>query len=188
MKIDHFGWIAPWYERYASVETPQALLRLVGAGSESVLLDAGGGTGRIAQAFARQGVRTFVADLSPVMARLAGRKPSVVAVCAAAESLPFSGGYFDRIIMVDAFHHLVSHQETVEELWRVLKPGGRLVIEEPDIRTFYVKLIAVAEKLLLMRSHFLSPAKIMAFFAGKPADSRIEGQGNTAWVVIDKKH
>ena len=49
-------------------------------------------------------------------------------------------------------------------MFRVLKPGGLLVIEEPDIRTFGVKLIAIAEKLLLMRSHFLAPEEITNLF------------------------
>ena len=60
--------------------------------------------------------------------------------------------------MVDALHHVIHQGQTAREMYRVLKPGGRIVIEEPDIRKFGVKLIAVAEKLLLMRSHFLSPA------------------------------
>ena len=46
----------------------------------------------------------------------------------------------------------------------VLKPGGSIVIEEPDIRKFTVKLIALAEKITLMRSHFLSPDKIAGLF------------------------
>jgi len=35
---------------------------------------------------------------------------------------------------------------------RVLAPGGRLVIEEPDVERTPVRLIALAEKLALMRS------------------------------------
>jgi len=186
MKLDHFGWVAPWYDRYASDEVPSDLLRLVGAGPGSCLLDAGGGTGRIAQAFSTDGVNVYVADISPVMARLAIKKDHVAAVCAAAEIVPFPGGTFDRIIMVDAFHHVISQKNTVEELWRVLKPGGRMVIEEPDIRTIYVKLIALAEKMLLMRSHFFPPEKIMALFEGKPADVHFESKANTAWVVVNK--
>ena len=65
--------------------------------------------------------------------------------------------------MVDALHHVINHGQTAREMYRVLKPGGRIVIEEPDIRSFYVKLIAVAEKLLLMRSHFLSPQRDRRF-------------------------
>jgi ubiquinone/menaquinone biosynthesis C-methylase UbiE len=85
---------------------------------------------------------------------------------------------------VDALHHVVHHADSAREMFRVLKPGGLLVIEEPDIRTFGVKLIALAEKLLLMRSHFLSPDQIVELFTlGK---KNIRAEDGTAWVIIRK--
>jgi demethylmenaquinone methyltransferase/2-methoxy-6-polyprenyl-1,4-benzoquinol methylase len=66
----------------------------------------------------------------------------------------------------------------------VLKPGGRIVIEEPDIRTFAVKLIAIGETLLLMGSHFLKPDQIAALFPA--GQTRVEAQDATAWIIVDK--
>ena len=66
----------------------------------------------------------------------------------------------------------------------VLKPGGLLVIEEPDIRTFGVKLIALAEKLLLMRSHFLAPDEITKLFP--IGEKSIRAEDGTAWVIVRK--
>ncbi len=56
--------------------------------------------------------------------------------------------------MMDALHHMSFQKQAIGELWRVLKPGGRIVIIEPDIRRFVVKLIAIGEKIILMESHF----------------------------------
>ena len=47
--------------------------------------------------------------------------------------------------MVDALHHVADQEATIRELWRLLKPGGRIIIEEPDIRRFEVKLLALIE-------------------------------------------
>ena len=101
------------------------------------------------------------------------------------ERLPFADNTFDRVLMVDALHHVVYQGESVREMFRVLKPGGRLVIEEPDLRTFAVKLIAIAEKLALMRSHFLDPNQIAALFPPE-AKVRIETEDHNAWIIAEK--
>ena len=90
--------------------------------------------------------------------------------------------------MVDALHHVCNQVQTAQELWRVLAPGGYLVIEEPDLRTFAVKLVAVAEKVALMRSHFLAPEAIAALFDPFTAQVRIETEekGFNAWVIVHK--
>ena len=84
--------------------------------------------------------------------------------------------------MVDALHHVIDQPSTADEMFRLLKPGGRIIIEEPDIRTFGVKLIALAEKLLLMRSHFLSPQQIAGLFK----DAQVHTEDSSAWVVVTK--
>jgi hypothetical protein len=50
-----------------------------------------------------------------------------------------------------------------------------------------VKLIALAEKLLLMRSHFLAPDEIMKLFASfASGEKKIRVEDGTAWVIIRK--
>ena len=88
--------------------------------------------------------------------------------------------------MIDALHHVCNHQESANELWRVLKPGGRIVIEEPNIHRWGVKLIAVAEKIALMRSHFLKPSKIKDLFDNFQGETSIVCEDHYAWILIDK--
>jgi ubiquinone/menaquinone biosynthesis C-methylase UbiE len=117
----------------------------------------------------------------------ARRKAGLHPVCSHTERLPFPDGFFARIIMVDAFHHVCNQSQTAAELWRVLRPGGRLVIEEPDIRAFAVKLMAAGEKLALMRSRFLSPSRIAALFHYPDARVYVTTGKSTAWIIVDKE-
>ena len=89
--------------------------------------------------------------------------------------------------MVDALHHVIDHKETIDELWRLLTPGGTMVVEEPDVRTFGVKLIAIAEKLALMRSHFLSPPRISMLFDYPDAVVDVQTQSPIAYIVAKKQ-
>jgi demethylmenaquinone methyltransferase/2-methoxy-6-polyprenyl-1,4-benzoquinol methylase len=107
-------------------------------------------------------------------------------VGAHAEALPFPDNSFERILMVDAFHHLIDQPAAAGELWRALKPGGTLVIEEPDIRKWPVKVVALAEKIALMRSHFRSPDRILNLFSGGESRIQVVREGYNAWIVIEK--
>lgn len=182
MPFDHFAVIAPLYARvaYSKRDVLREVAELPVSGS---LLDVGGGTGRVASAIRDLVDEVIIADVS--MGMLKETLPaSLRPVCGGSESLPFADDSFERVIMVDALHHVVNQAETVREMFRVLKPGGLLVIEEPDIRAFGVKLIAVAEKLLLMRSHFLAPDEIAKLF--ELGEKQIRAGDGTAWVVVKK--
>ena len=50
-------------------------------------------------------------------------------------SLPFADGEFDALLMVRATHHFKDMNKVLDELYRVLKPGGIAVIEVANKRT-----------------------------------------------------
>lgn len=184
--IDHFDLLAPLYERIFSSPNSERLFSFLDLPLDGSLLDAGGGTGRVVKSLSDKVPTIVVVDLSLGMLRVASTKNGIYPVCGQAEALPFIGETFDRIIMVDALHHVYDQSETAVELWRMLKPGGRLVIEEPDVQNFSVKLIAIFEKIVLMRSHFLSPGQIGNLFKRFNANIHIERDGVNAWVIVDK--
>jgi ubiquinone/menaquinone biosynthesis C-methylase UbiE len=185
--LDHFGFIAPFYDRVIPLKKAQHLIDLLGLPVQGAVLDAGGGTGRVAQSFEHLASQVVIADLSYGMLMESRRKNGLSQVCSETETLPFHNGSFERIVMVDALHHVLSQEKTIRELWRVLAPDGRLVIEEPDIKKISVKFIAVFEKILLMRSHFIAPQDIAAMFAYQNATTTIERDGFNACIIVDKK-
>lgn len=184
--FDHFDFLAPLYETFIRPKDPQKMWALASLPISGALLDAGGGTGRVAQFMDGKAHPIVVADLSYKMLTEARKKDGLLPVCSHTEKLPFPDEAFARIIMVDALHHVCDQRKTLKELWRTLQPGGRLVIEEPDVRVLAVKFLAVAEKLALMRSHFLSPPRIAEMFHYPNARVRIETEKPNAWVIVDK--
>ncbi len=186
MGFDHFSWIAPWYDRIFGSSQIEHWNRLLKLPVNGRVLDAGGGTGRVAEMIRCGTCEVVVADLSMGMLGQARKKAGLHAVCSQTEDLPFNQQSFERILIVDALHHVLNQESTLLELFRVLKAGGRLLIEEPDIRRFGVKVLAIGEKLLLMRSHFISPVAIAEVFKGLPATVTVETHGSIAWVVVER--
>lgn len=183
----HFRLLAPFYERFIQPKEPEKILAHLGLPQPGgVVLDAGGGTGRVAQYFIGKTSQVVVADQTFEMLQEVRKKDGLSGVCSLTEEMPFADGLFCCIVMVDALHHVADQAVTIRELWRLLKPGGRIIIEEPDIRRFSVKLMALAEKLALMRSHFLSPGQVSALFDFPGTTSRVEVEGWTAWIIIEK--
>jgi demethylmenaquinone methyltransferase/2-methoxy-6-polyprenyl-1,4-benzoquinol methylase len=83
--LDHFGIIAPFYDRTIPLKAPQHLIELIGLPIEGAILDAGGGTGRVAQAFEHLAARVVVVETSTpkrgVMASMLGNRIPAFSGC-----------------------------------------------------------------------------------------------------------
>ena len=185
--FDHFGFLAPIYDRLISPPDPEQLQALLQLPADGLMLDAGGGTGRVAQQLYHLEDHMVISDESPGMLRQAQEKALCCPVAAAVEHLPFGDGVFQRVLVVDALHHFADQQRAIAELVRVLAPGGRLVIEEPDLNRLTVKFVALGEKLALMRSKFYYPQQIGQMVANCGLRPEVVRDGGfAAWVVADK--
>ncbi len=185
--LDHFDFLAPIYDIVIPPADSARLQELLRLPTRGRVLEAGGGTGRVSSRLLPMVGILVINDLSRPMLRQAQAKGALLPVQSYVERLPFPDASFDRVFAVDALHHFDDHHGAVGELLRVLEPGGRLVIEEPDINRFPVKVIALFEKLALMRSHFLTEEQIRALVAshGLQAQAGCLSDFSTC-VVVDK--
>ena len=184
--IDHFDALAPLYDRLIGPPNPACLRALLDLPTTGWVLDAGGGTGRIAAQLRVLTGHLVLLDRSQPMLRQAQGK-GLWPIQGDVARLPFPDACFDRAVVVDALHHFADQPAAIDELLRVLKPGGRLVIEEPDIARFAVKLVALAERLALMGSSFAPPSEICAMVVAHAAQARIVRDGGfAAWVGAEK--
>jgi ubiquinone/menaquinone biosynthesis C-methylase UbiE len=122
--FDHFSFIAPHYDRLIPLGSRKKMLELLALSPQHRVLDAGGGTGRVARMLQEFVRHVVVADISLGMLREVPREDKLLPVNSQVEYLPFADESFDRVVMVDALHHVTNQEKTAQDMWRVLKPGG----------------------------------------------------------------
>ena len=185
--LDHFGFLAPFYDKVIGPPDPERWKQLLSLPANGRLLDAGGGTGRVSSQLQPYIDQLIINDVSVKMLAQTQMKNTCCPVLGSVTDLPFPDNSLERVMVVDAFHHFPQQPRALEELVRILKPDGRLVIEEPDLNRFSVKLIAVAEKIALMQSHFYYPRDIRDKLTALGVEAKIETDGRfAAWIIADK--
>ncbi|MBE7557631.1 glycosyltransferase [bacterium] len=91
------------------------------------ILDVGCGSSYMITAFPQ----AVVCDVLHHKLRFVGRMTSR-RTCASVFALPFPDGHFDEVICSQVIEHVPRDERVLDELARVLAPGGRLIIGTPD--------------------------------------------------------
>ncbi|HET7269809.1 MAG TPA: methyltransferase domain-containing protein [Rubrobacter sp.] len=103
-------------------------------GARGAVLEIGGGTGANLPHY-RDVDRVTLAEPDPSMRKRLGPKLRVARVpveisTAVAESLPFHNGSFDTVVSTLVLCTVPDQESALEEIGRVLRPGGRLLFIE----------------------------------------------------------
>jgi ubiquinone/menaquinone biosynthesis C-methylase UbiE len=96
------------------------------------LLEIGCGLGTDLLQFARGGAAATGVDLTPARIELVKKRFALEGIpvdahVASAENLPFPNASFDAVYSLGSLHHTPNTQKSVDEVYRVLKPGGRII-------------------------------------------------------------
>ncbi|MEV7973605.1 demethylmenaquinone methyltransferase [Cellulomonas sp. NPDC089187] len=104
------------------------------------VLDLAAGTGTSSEPLADAGVRVVPCDLSTGMLAVGKqRRPDLPFTAGDATALPFADDSFDAVTISFGLRNVVDTVRALEEMRRVVRPGGRLVICEfstPSWRPF----------------------------------------------------
>ncbi len=110
----------------------QELINWIAPQSNQSLLDIAGGTGDIAKLFIKSG--GFSADVLDINYSMLingisdnNRIRYIVGNC---ENLPIKNNVYDRITIAFGLRNITNRQLALDEIYRVLKPGGRLICLE----------------------------------------------------------
>lgn len=139
---DLFAAIAPRYDLINDLQSfglhrwwKRRLLQFAAVQPGESALDLCCGTGDVAFALAEAGARVTGMDFSaPMLAVAEARKVKVGAAAGPvflqgdALRTPFPDAHFDVVTISYGLRNLASVDEGLREMWRVLKPGGRLLV------------------------------------------------------------
>jgi ubiquinone/menaquinone biosynthesis C-methylase UbiE len=127
-----------WLQRWLFHPSHRVLLEQLGPADERIL-DVGCGTGQLAAAILERlpEARVWGLDLSPRMLDHARRRAAesggrFFLVQGDSEQLPFADDSFDVVTCSHSFHHYPHQDRVAAEMFRVLRPGGRLLLLDGD--------------------------------------------------------
>ena len=184
----------------------QILRGNIGAGMK--VLDAGCGYGRNLVYLLRAGAEMFAVDANTeavqhvraLAAELAPQLPDGNFQVAALEKLPFADGFADVVICNSVLHFARDEKQflaMVEELWRVLRPGGmlfcrlgsRIGMEFPRVRANVYRIGDGSEWFLVDEAALLNMTEQMKGLLVDPLKTTIvqDYRCMTTWVVRKRR-
>lgn len=124
------------------------LIALLDMNENTRLLDIGCGTGR-ALVFAAERNKDYGefygVDISEKMIEKGKEnfqgKENFHFIHANAESIPLGDNFFDYIITTNSFHHYLHPDKALKEMYRLLRPGGKLYLLDPTTDGIMMKII-----------------------------------------------
>lgn len=108
-----------------------ATVKAIAPAAGEHVLDVACGTGTSTAAIAKRGARVVGIDFSEGMIAEAKRRhPALEFVAGDAQALPFGDEEFDAVTVSFGLRNVADPHAALDEMYRVLKPGGRVVITE----------------------------------------------------------
>ncbi len=118
------------------------------------VLDVGCGDGGDCAIFADECNEVIGIDIEPQSDWADIAKANVRLLTADACHLPLPDNYFDIVFAKDALHHIEYHKKAIEEMKRVAKRGGKVLVLEANR---YNPILYLHMTLLKKHQHFTQP-------------------------------
>jgi ubiquinone/menaquinone biosynthesis C-methylase UbiE len=187
----------PWPDRYDRwFTTPigalvrqtegRLILDMLQPAHGELILDAGCGTGVFTMDYVEAGATVVGLDISVPMLAAAARKAAALETARQAAGrgfaavrgdmldLPFVDGQFDKSVSVTALEFIADAQRAVDELFRVTRPGGLVVIGTLNSLSSWAARRRAkterGERHVLEQAFFRSPGELLAL---GPAGGRV---------------
>lgn len=143
-------------EKNESLEFSYKLHEYKNFGGKKVL-DIGCGNGYVLSKYAKEGAEVYGIDITETSIDLCNKRFEYLSLngnfqVANAEELPFSNNSFDCVCSMGVLHHVPDTEKAVNEIHRVLKPGGRIILMFYYKDSWYYRVTMPILSILLRKS------------------------------------
>lgn len=147
-------------EGYLNTFEQKKILPLLGNVRDKRILDVGAGTGRLAVQLAQfPGAKVTALDVSEKMLERLYKKNNAIEIMVGdGESLPFASGSFDIVVAAFFIVHLKDPKLFFDEVYRVLAPGGILLVTNINQKDPPVVKTGAGD--IIIESYYHRPEKI----------------------------
>lgn len=160
-------------------ETRDEIVPLLPPHSERVL-DLGCGAGEVSAKQKSLGRFGWVCGVegNPEVAKIAEQKLDRVLVGDIEKmEYPFPDGHFDTVLTLDILEHLVDPWRVLEQIHRLLKPKGRLVVSIPNMRHYSVTVPLLLFGDFRYQQEFILDSTHLRFFTKRTIIKTLESAG-----------
>lgn len=111
----------------------------------------------LAEAAREQGTEKEIIGIDISQAVEALSKKGLAGVCADGEQIPLADNSVSALVYDGALHHLIDYPAALREAYRVLQPGGRLILFEP-VSSFFTRTVhRILDPIIFQQVEYESP-------------------------------
>ncbi|GAB6169260.1 hypothetical protein JCM1393_17200 [Clostridium carnis] len=133
------------------------LLNTLSSVSNLNIVDIGGGTGTLASKLIDLGAKVTIVDPEKNMTNIAKNKnPKIKISNNYSINMPIENSSIDIIVIRDCLHHISDHKTTLIECNRILKPDGKLIIQDFNKSHIITTIIFLFERLCFEKTKMIS--------------------------------
>ena len=166
---------------------PNLILKYLKPNKKELILDLAGGTGFIANKISAKAKKVVVLDESKKMLNIAKKYRNLELCNAKAQEIPYKNSFFNSVVCIDALHHIKDIDQTLDEIQRVLKKNGKVLIYEFHIKGLLGILFWLFEKIYIDNSKFIKPDELRKKMKLKNFEGKIIKVSSIEYLYIGTK-
>ncbi|MGB3512311.1 MAG: class I SAM-dependent methyltransferase [Microcoleaceae cyanobacterium] len=140
------------------------------------VIEVGSGFGYLLKFFQEDGWETIGVEPNVALCRYAESENHIDTVPTILEKANISSSSANLILMMHVIEHVPEPLATLQEVYRILKPGGTFVLETPCYDTFLFKLLGKRERSLSCDGHIY-------FFTTETLTKMVNQVGFNVWKL-----